>query len=157
MPHRRARIAYFRTEPFDRTNAHSGALKGLLSEEQMGALDAVKADARRAAVAEALNRVSGPDTAQKLMGAGLLENPWVTRGAALVPKLGPAAVDWLKTIVRTQTARKVGGALIDPDTALKVLKSYERQQAPTVFDRAGRRLAPGVGMGLLGNLPSPQD
>ena len=139
------------------TKARSGALKGLLSSEQMDALDAVKSDAQRSAIAESLNRVSGSDTAQKLMGAGMLENPWVTRGAALVPKLGPAAIDWLKTIVRTQTARKVGGALIDPDTALRVLKAYERQQAPTVFDRAGRRVAPGVGMGLIGNLPSSEN
>jgi len=125
----------------DYTKARSGALKGLLSDEQMGTLEAVKADAMRAETAENLGRVRGSDTAQKLLGAGMLENPWVSRAATLVPRLGPAAVDWLKTIIRTQQARKVGEALIDPETARRVLAAYEKQQRPTAFDGAGGRVA----------------
>ena len=134
-------------------NTRSGAIKGLLSSDQMDRLDAVRADLRRATAADNLNRVSGSDTAQKLLGAGMLENPWVTRGASMLPKIGPAAVDWLKNVVRQQQAQAVSKALLDPGVAGRSLLSYEGLLAPTPFDGAGGRVAPYMGMGLLGTLP----
>jgi hypothetical protein len=113
----------------------------------------VQADLRRATAADNLNRVSGSDTAQKLLGAGMLENPWVTRGASMLPKIGPAAVDWLKNVVRQQQAQAVSKALLDPGVAGRSLLSYEGLLAPTPFDGASGRVAPYMGMGLLGTLP----
>lgn len=133
------------------TNTRSGALKGLLSADDMDALEAVQADLRRSTEAENLNRVKGSDTAQKLLGAGLLESPLLSKGAALVPKIGPAAVDWLKNVIRQQQAKHVGASLLDPATAERALGAYQSLLSPTLFDAPGN-VAPFMGMGLLGNL-----
>lgn len=111
-------------------NRRKEALKGLLSDEQLSRLDAVLKDAKRAAEAEGLNRVTNSDTTQKLLGAGLIENPWVSRSAALLPKVGPAAADWLKNAIRQRNARLVSEALIDPNIALRALQARGRVAAP---------------------------
>lgn len=84
----------------------------------------------------------------------MLENPWVTRGASII------AEDWPggggsdeENVVRQQQAQAVSKRCSIRAWRGGPLLSYEGLLAPTPFDGAGGRVAPYMGMGLLGTLP----
>ena len=143
-------------------NARSGMLREVMTPQQMETISLVRDDLRRANAAEDLNKVRGSDTAQKLLGAGVLESPTLMRAAGLLSKfgtfglageLGPALLEKSAAAVRLKNARAVSDALQDPEVALRALGGLLDARTPPASLEELLRPLPGVGLGLLGNMP----
>jgi hypothetical protein len=113
----------------------ASAIPGLYNAEQQQALGTVRNDLGRAFEAENLGRATGSNTAQNLLGAGLLDSRFANVLAGVIPRLGPAGLEVARNASRQRAANEIGAALIDPEVAARSLGTFTRLLQPNAFQR----------------------
>lgn len=132
-------------------NQRAEAIPGLYNAEQQQTLGAVRNDLGRAFEAENLGRATGSNTAQNLLGAGVLDSRAASALAGFIPRLGPAGLEAMRQSSRRRVASEVGDALIDPRQAISALRVFEELLAPNAAQR-GLRVVPQVAVPAASSL-----
>lgn len=111
------------------------AIDGLFSADQTRTLDNVKNDLERAFRAENTGRATGSNTAQNLMGAGLLDHPVVSLLASGLGKFGRGALESVQSNAKQSVMKDVGEAMVSPEVAINALNVWEKLLQPNALQR----------------------
>lgn len=102
------------------------AIDKLFSEQQVGVLNNVRSDMVRQWDANALGRAAGSNTTQNLIGEGLLDSKVASLLSRLLPYVGPAGLDAVKSHQKRAAVEEIGSAMVNPELAIRALNMYEK-------------------------------